>query len=316
MTQNGLGIAMLGPGSDQVKRLVTILTNATTHETSSRDEFMETIRHDLVYNQKSDTRNEAQLAKALQRAERIHDRIIVQRYICGELDYQGRKFDLRVYFLIASADPLVVFAHDGYLRVSSHEYNEGRFDSTGEHLTNLGRTAKNTENNTVSYEQWEVELQKLVAAYPSRFSWTVRRNPLQHIKNQIKSALADLVAATRHKAFRGHRTRTSMENGFALFGGDFIVDRDLNVWFTEGQDSPGLLHETAMKRKLNDRLLPATVDILGHVIDKQSTCQPLFPFGNTGDFELIYTDDFQYRYDFERKPLLGPCDSSKAGGGD
>lgn len=64
-----------------------------------------------------------------------------------------------------------------------------------------------------------------------------------------------------------------------------------------------------MKRKLNNRLLPATVDIIGDVIDKQSTGQPLFPMHNTGDYELIYTDDYQYRYDFERPPLLGPCGS-------
>lgn len=102
-----------------------------------------------------------------------------------------------------------------------------------------------------------------------------------------------------------------MENGFALMGADFIVDRDLNVWFTEGQDSPGLLHETTMKRKLNDRLLTATVDIIEEVIDKQYSGLPLFPLKNTGDFELIYTDDFQYAYQFERMPLLGPCRTEK-----
>ena len=176
-------------------------------------------------------------------------------------------------------------------------------------MTNLGRTAHNSENNTISYEQWQVELRKLVAKNPSRYSWSVQRNPLQHIRNQIKSALADLVAATHKLAMKGYRTHTNMQNGFALFGGDFIVDRDLNVWFTEGQDSPGLLHETSMKRQLNDRLLPATVEIIGQVLDKQSTGQPLFPMFGMGDFELIYTADYQYHYDFERSPLVGPCHS-------
>ena len=300
---NGIGIAMLGPGSEEMKLLANIL------RTAKNDEYMTEIRRQLVFSQKGDTRDAAQVLKAQNRTERTHDRIIVQRYICGELDYQGRKFDLRVYFLIASVDPIVVFAHDGYLRVSPHEYNEGKFDSTGEHLTNLGRTAHNSENNTISYEQWQVELRKLVAKNPSRYSWSVQRNPLQHIRNQIKSALADLVAATHKLAMKGYRTHTNMQNGFALFGGDFIVDRDLNVWFTEGQDSPGLLHETSMKRQLNDRLLPATVEIIGQVLDKQSTGQPLFPMFGMGDFELIYTADYQYHYDFERSPLVGPCHS-------
>jgi hypothetical protein len=94
-------------------------------------------------------------------------------------------------------------------------------------------------------------------------------------------------------------------------GADFIVDRDLNVWFTEGQDSPGLLHETKMKRKLNDRLLPATVDIIGEVLDKQSTGKPLLPLYKIGDFALIYTDDYHFRYDYVRSPLLGPCQATE-----
>ena len=313
---NGVGITMMGAGSQELKLLTSILRHAKQQQ-QPPVEYMTAIRRQLVLSRRGadDTRKQSDLDKALNRTEKLHDKIIVQRYVCHEMDYQGRKFDLRVYFLVASVDPVVVYAHDGYLRVSPHEYNERNFDKTGDHLTNLGRNAQ-SENNTISYEQWEVELRRLVNESPERFSWSVRRNPLQHIKNQIKSALADLVAATRQYAFRGYRHYTTMQNGFALFGGDFIVDRDLNVWFTEGQDSPGLLHETSMKRKLNDRLLPATVEIIEQVLDKQCAGQPLFPMHKTGDFELIYTDDFQYRYEFERKPLLGPCAASIAGGGD
>lgn len=294
---------MLGPGSPELKLLTDILRD----DTSTGDDYMTRIRRKLVFSQKGDTRSELQVLKAQNRTERTHDRIIVQRYICGELDYQGRKFDLRVYFLIASVDPIVVYAHDGYLRVSSHEYNEGKFDSTGEHLTNLGRTANNSEHNTISYEQWEKELRKLVSRSPSMFSWSVQRNPLQHIRNQIKAALAVLVASTHRQAMRGYRAFTNMENGFALFGADFIVDRNLNVWFTEGQDSPGLLHETSMKRQLNDRLLPATVEIVGQVLDRQSTGRPLLPMFGIGDFQLIYTADYQFKYNFKRTTAVGPC---------
>ena len=304
--KNGVGIAMLGPGSDEIKLLIAILRKVKPGD--DPNDYMTIIRRKLVFEQRGDTRRESEVSKAQKRTERSHDKIIVQRYICHEMDYLKRKFDLRVYFLVASVDPLVVFAHDGYLRVSPHEYNEERFEATGDHLTNLGRNAQ-SENNTISYQQWEVELKKWVAAHPSYFSWTVRRDPLQHIRNQIKSALADLVAATRNHAFRGYRSYTNMQNGFTLAGADFIVDKNLNAWFVEGQDSPGLLHETSMKRQLNDRLLPATVDIIGEVIDKQSKGLPLFPMKRTGDFELIYTDDYQYRYNFERSPLLGPCRS-------
>ena len=98
------------------------------------------------------------------------------------------------------------------------------------------------------------------------------------------------------------------ENGFALMGGDFIVDRDLHVWITEAQSSPGLGHETSTRTELYNRLLPSTVDILDEIFDKQAKGQPLLPMQNTGDFELIYTDDFHYQYDFPSKKIKrGPC---------
>jgi Tubulin-tyrosine ligase family len=100
---------------------------------------------------------------------------------------------------------------------------------------------------------------------------------------------------------------TASENGFALMGGDFIVDRDLNVWITEAQSSPGLGHETSTRTALYNRLLPSVVDIVDEVYEKQMLAVPILPLNKAGDFELIYTDDFQYRYDFPRRLKRGPC---------
>jgi hypothetical protein len=81
----------------------------------------------------------------------------------------------------------------------------------------------------------------------------------------------------------------------------------LNVWMTEAQSSPGLGHETAMKRKMNDKLLPSTVDVLVEMNEKEMAKKPILPIENGGDFRLIYTDEYHYRYDFEREPQRGPC---------
>ena len=48
-----------------------------------------------------------------------------------------KKFDLRIYFLIASIDPLIVLYHDGYLRVALDAYNSNINDTNKRgHLTN------------------------------------------------------------------------------------------------------------------------------------------------------------------------------------
>ena len=37
--------------------------------------------------------------------------------------YKGHKFDFRIYMLVASVNPLKVYYHDGFLRVSLDKYN-------------------------------------------------------------------------------------------------------------------------------------------------------------------------------------------------
>ena len=142
----------------------------------------------------------------------------------------------------------------------------------------------------------------------AHLSPSIKANPLDHIRSQIKAALADLIAAAKiGGAFKGYRGFTTMENGFSLMGGDFIVDRDLHVWMTEAQSSPGLGHDTPTRRALYSKLLPATAGILEEVATKQGQGLPLFPMENTGGFQLIYTDDFHFKYNFPYKEQRGPC---------
>lgn len=209
-TDNGIGIAMIGPESDDLKNLHQILQTPTDVK-----ECMSQIREEIVFVQKDDSRPAAAIKKARDRSNRLNDPIIVQRYVCHELAYLGKKFDLRIYYLIASADPVVVFYHDGYLRVSPHDYNDKVFESTSKHLTNLGRVNA-TAKNTVSFAAWDIELKKYVAENPNSFSQETQKDPLEHIRRQIMSALANVVAANRKAGFHGHGQYTTMENGFAL----------------------------------------------------------------------------------------------------
>lgn len=54
----------------------------------------------------------------------ILDNLLVQKYIADPLLIDDHKFDFRIYMLIASTDPLIVFYHDGFLRMSLLKYDE------------------------------------------------------------------------------------------------------------------------------------------------------------------------------------------------
>lgn len=67
-----------------------------------------------------------------------HGHDIVQRYVPNPLllPPHGRKFDLRVYWLIASTNPVRVYYHDGTTRSSLESFDPDNMEDMGQHLTN------------------------------------------------------------------------------------------------------------------------------------------------------------------------------------
>ena len=191
--------------------------------------------------------------------EKHNSKLIVQQYVCNELDYEGRKFDLRVYFLIASARPIIVFYHHGFLRVSPRKYNTKVFNSTRDHLTNFGAFLKE-DQSIVNFDDWEVVLRKHVQDNPEDFSQDIREDPLEHIQKQLMNAIVSVIASQREGSFKGYSTvNTRMENGFSSMGAAFIIDRHLHAWMSEVQHGPGLKHENSWKEKFNDELIPSAL---------------------------------------------------------
>ena len=47
----------------------------------------------------------------------------MQKYITNPYLLEGHKFDFRIYMLIASTNPLIVYYHDGFLKVSLHLFD-------------------------------------------------------------------------------------------------------------------------------------------------------------------------------------------------
>ena len=76
---------------------------------------------------------------------------VLQRYVDAPfLGVNGRKFDLRLYALVTSVDPLVVYVHeDGLVRFSTHAYTMRNLRCRYVHLTNysVNKKAENYSKN-------------------------------------------------------------------------------------------------------------------------------------------------------------------------
>lgn len=220
----------------------------------------------------------------------IKPRHIVQSYIKNEWTYQGHKCDLRVYVLVASVDPLIVYYHDGILRTAAGVYDADNFEESKAHLTNV---SQNKANRTL----WEPvktfqELEQELETYTAREEVVVEfeDRPIDHIRSQIKEILGVVFAA-----FRNHITLENwpVDNAFALMGADFVIDQDLKVWLLEMQLGPQLVGDNHNgKIALLQDVLTTSIDVVEEVFHKQARDEPLLPLAKTRNFELVYSDEF------------------------
>ena len=238
--------------------------------------------------------------------EEGEERYIIQQYVCNELTWNRRKFDVRMFWFVASLDPLVVLYHDGYVRIGNSEYDETSFDNTVSHLTThtgLGEEGKATfqdlGNRVREHKRSSRELRKI-------------QDPLQHLKNQFKESLGELVAGFKDLSF--DVSKLSAENGMGFYGADYVIDESLDVWLIEPQKGCGLDEDYNFRIEMHDQMFTGIVDVTEEIWQKQEEGKPILPLENLGKWEVVYADGWHYTYEgYERSKNRKGCNGSNGG---
>jgi len=168
---------------------------------------------------------------------------IIQSYIHNPLLLNGHKFDFRVYLLVASTDPLIAYYHDGFLRVTLANYDASSSDKKVL-LTNLALNKQIYDDAKGGnlYEGMDEEALKQAQqwSYQRLQDYLLEKEIISdknwldnHLRPQFKKAMIHLVRMTSH-AFRKDKTV------FQLFGVDFLLDTNLNLWFIEANSGPAI----------------------------------------------------------------------------
>jgi len=232
---------------------------------------------------------------------KMSDHFLVSQYICNQMAWSdGNPFLIRVYWLVASVDPLLVFYQDGFVRIG---YNQ-----TNTHVLKNDR-------DVVTMEELETYLlkKKDKTKYKQHTN-----NVLVHIRNQIKSSLAQLVDVFKENSFQPTKDR---EDGFELFCTDFVLTENLDVmlWHSPYSDtfngaaySMGLEDYYWLMEK-NHELFYSTMTIITEVWNKQllrredntADATNFLPMENTGMYQMIYVKNvkekeaaWKFEYDY------------------
>ncbi|GFS19003.1 tubulin polyglutamylase TTLL4-like [Elysia marginata] len=173
----------------------------------------------------------------------------VQEYISRPFLIDGRKFDIGVYTVVASIDPLRVYTIDGdaLFRFCPQEYYP--FDSS-----NLDKYVVGDDYRPMwqqpSFEDLYVDHE---FTFKSSFNEYLGQNGKDFTKlwNNIKNAIRDVFLAKEKDLVRSLQKYRSKRNFFEMVRFDFVVDENLNPFLMEANMSPNLSSDHF---PLNERL--------------------------------------------------------------
>jgi len=173
----------------------------------------------------------------------FESQLLMQRYLNNPFLVMGHKFDFRVFCMIASTDPLIVYYHDGYLRVSLSEYSPDSKEKSS-HITNTGISRdmfKIARENGTWNGMTEDELREFQTWTFERFGKYMYESGQVKDRNWIDNFLRPkMQAGMVHMAKTMQQNLPKTNNFYQFVGVDFILDTDYRLWFIEANVRPGL----------------------------------------------------------------------------
>ncbi|XP_041668190.1 tubulin polyglutamylase TTLL5 isoform X2 [Cheilinus undulatus] len=207
----------------------------------------------------------------------MDENILVSRYINNPLLIDEFKFDMRLYVLVTSYDPLIIYVYEeGLARFATVKYDRTskNIKNTFMHLTNYSLNKKSSDY--VSCDDPEVE------DYGNKWSMSA---VLRYLKQEgkdttllmkqvedliIKAVLsAELQIATACKMFVPHKT-----NCFELYGFDVLIDSSLKPWLLEVNLSPSLACDAPLDLKIKASMIADMFSLVGFVCQDPLSRQP------------------------------------------
>lgn len=206
---------------------------------------------------------------------------IAQKYISNVLLLNDRKSEIRVYWLIASLDPLrVYFYPEGSVRLCTAPYKLDDFENTSIHIANTFQQKKD-----LSYDESKV---KWSFADLDRY---LLSTGVVNQEDYMNDVLLPKVKASLRQVVRAAAAdlREQPKNGlfFGFYGTDFIIDDNLVPWLEDIQIGPGLAYKNEIKKKYLPKMLLEAAAIMLEIQDRKSKNQPLDNLLAQKEFEQL-----------------------------
>ncbi|XP_050424688.1 tubulin polyglutamylase TTLL6-like [Adelges cooleyi] len=193
-----------------------------------------------------------------------YEKLICQHYVSKPLLIDGYKFDMRVYTLIASCDPLRIYVYnDGLVRLATEPYEK----PTSKNLKNLFMHLTNYSVNKRNTMYIDNEMYGSKRRLKTLNSWLEAR---QYSVEKIWEKIDDVIIKTVIVAypFVNRSYQTCFPNHeytsacFEILGFDILLDVNCKPHLLEVNHSPSFHTDTKLDQIVKEELLRDTFKLL------------------------------------------------------
>jgi tubulin polyglutamylase TTLL5 len=214
----------------------------------------------------------------------VDETCIISRYVSNPLLINCLKFDLRIYVLVSSYEPLRVYIYqEGLARFASEAYKNGCKSNRFMHLTNYSLNKKS--ENFVQNEDFRMDDMghkwSLSAVMKLLESQGINTDLLW--KNIYELIIKTIISCEHSVIETCHRLGLHRNNCFDLLGFDVLIDSNLKPWLLEVNLSPSLATDSPLDAYIKSNLLADMFNLIGlrKFDKKKDTYSRTRPFSKT-----------------------------------
>lgn len=198
---------------------------------------------------KFNTQNNAKFQAAETPEDKMRCTYVVQTYIPNPFLIGGRKFDIRLYALALSFNPLIVYIYrGGFCRFSSQPFTMKNF-SRDVHLTNIAVQTHSEAYNPRHGCKWDTHSLRtyFIHRYGSEKTNTLFTGIQGIILNSLLSVMSTVIPD---------------KHCYELYGYDILITDDLRPWLIEINASPSLDANTEDDYDMKFSMLNEMLDLV------------------------------------------------------
>lgn len=171
---------------------------------------------------------------------------VIQKYISKPLLVEKKKFDLRLYVLIKSFDPLeCYFCNEGLVRFCTEDYKRPTKDNSKELCMHLTNFCLNKENvNYINPQEYGDDNRGSKRLLSKFFQQLERDSNFDQVKvkneiiNTIKKTIICLIPYLKNSSKRHLNQDLGKINCFQMIGIDIMLDHNCKAWLMEINANP------------------------------------------------------------------------------